>query len=256
MSILARPNYKTTLTPRFDPFPSAGMIRGSPPNLIHTAVQPYPILPELNSLSQSDTVNQQYEIPYILKKINKKNDPLYHEYFYEKINLSSTFNKMYSVDELIDAPEVVNPSEFSKLGDMNSANVRKETKPRPDLSYQGATLPKLGIENKFKDPTDPSNYMYDRTLFAPLKRRNGGVGTDYIRGDIYVAPAKFGWFDVPANPGTDLNPGFFNLNYPSFESTVEKQDVEVKRQNKGLTLEELESIQRNNPFATNSLHRP
>ena len=84
----------------------------------------------IRKINESDIVNQQYEIPYIPKKINKKNDPLPHEYFYEKINLSSTVNKMYSVDELIDAPEVVNPSEFSKLGDMNSANVRKENKTR------------------------------------------------------------------------------------------------------------------------------
>jgi len=135
----------------------------------------------------------------------------------------------YPALDLIDEPMAIEASEFSKLGGMNTA--KKETKTRPDLSYMGATLPKLGIESKFKDPTDPSNYMYDRTLFAPLKRRNGGVGTDYIRGDVYVAPNKFGWFDVPSNPGTDLNPGFFNLNYPSFEQSVENQDLEVSRQN-------------------------
>ena len=65
-----------------------------------------------------------------------------------------------------------------------------------------------------------------------------------------------GWFDVPSNPGTDLNAGFFNLNYPSFEQHVENQDLEVKRQNASLTLSELESIQRYNPFSTNNLHRP
>jgi hypothetical protein len=160
----------------------------------------------------------------------------------------------YPALDLIDEPMAIEASEFSKLGGMNTA--KKETKTRPDLSYMGATLPKLGIESKFKDPTDPSNYMYDRTLFAPLKRRNGGVGTDYIRGDVYVAPNKFGWFDVPSNPGTDLNPGFFNLNYPSFEQSVENQDVEVSRQNSSLTLADLENIQKNNPFSTNMLHRP
>ena len=158
--------------------------------------------------------------------------------------------------DLIDAPVPVevNTSDFSRLGAMNIT--QKVAKSRPDLSYTGATLPKLGIENKFKDPTDPSNYMYDRTLFAPLKRRYGGVGTDYIRGDVYVAPNRFGWFDVPSNPGTDLNPGFFNLNYPSIEQNVEIQDLEVTRQNKSLTLADLENIQKNNPFAMNNMHRP
>ena len=157
--------------------------------------------------------------------------------------------------EPIDEPEMnIQSNEFSELGNLQPKKEAKAS--RPDLSYEGAQLPKLGIENKFKDPTDPTNYMYDRTLFAPLKRRNGGNGTDFIRGDVYIAPNRFGWFDAPSNPGTDLNPGFFNLNYPSFESHVEKEDLSVKRQNSSLTLAELESIQRNNPFSTNNLHRP
>jgi hypothetical protein len=157
--------------------------------------------------------------------------------------------------EWIDEPVELNVDKLAELGH-RSAPAPKQRESRPDLSYQGAELPKLGIDNQFKDPTNPSNYMYDRTLFAPLKRRNGGVQTDYIRGDVYVAPNRFGWFDVPCNPGTDLNPGFFNLNYPSFESSVKVEDTEVLRKNKSLTLSDLESIQKNNPFSTNIFHRP
>lgn len=294
--IEARPDYKSTLTPRSDPYVSSGVIRGSPPsNMNQTAIQSYPITQE-RGRSESSVMNQQYGLsPYPVQSIpvNKpkpflyaqpyenqskfqpqnyegsqmymyavpksdrmKNNPPSKEHFLEKtekIKLSSdTNNKMSQQFEQIDAPLDISSSQFSKLANMNEKPVAKES--RPDLSYAGAQLPKLGIDNKFKDPTDPSNYMYDRTLFAPLKRRNGGNQTDFIRGDIYVAPNKFGWFDVPSNPGTDLNPGFFNLNYPSFEQSVEKQDVEIKRQNKALTLEELENIQKNNPFSTNFLH--
>jgi len=299
--IQARPDYKSTLTPRSDPYVNSGVVRGhGPPDMNQTAVQPYPITPE-QGRSESSIVNQQYSLPpypvasvpnqasrpflyaqpqslprppmnrsmrnqdsryrtYMYAEPNRdktKNDPpRVNEHFLEKtekIKLSSGTNNKMSQFEQIDAPLEISSSQFSRIGNMHEqpAAVKAD---RPDLSYTGSQLPKLGIENKFKDPTDPSNYMYDRTLFAPLKRRNGGNQTDFIRGDIYVAPNKFGWFDVPSNPGTDLNPGFFNLNYPSFEQSVEKQDLAIKRANKALSLEELENIQKNNPFAANFLH--
>ena len=387
--IMARPDYKSTITPRFDPLINTGVIRGSAPNIKYTAINSYPITQDNISPSESKELDYQYGLsfsdyslqkkdylqasqpclqelkpdlqasqldlqasqldlqasqldlqelkpdlqelkpdlqelkpdlqelkpdlqalkpnlqPYQLdlqpslqqlqpskpdlqtdlpisnqqgssinpdsliiqessitgesmtKESYSKNDPLEKSNFFDKKNkISSDDNiKMSLVLEHIDEPMDIQPSEFSKLGEMHTRK-KEQVNSRPDLSYEGAQLPKLGIENKFKDPTNPENYMYDRTLFAPLKRRYGGVGTDYIRGDVYVAPNKFGWFDVPSNPGTDLNPGFFNLNYPSFEQTVENQDLEVKRKNSSLTLSELENIQRNNPFSTNMLHRP
>lgn len=232
--IMARPTYSQEQTPRFDPYRNSGTIRGSQPT----------------ELTQT-AIGSEY-------RLYEKNVPA-HENFSEKIKKSSNNNNMSSIQfEEIDAPNEMNSqTNFARLTDMNNdvAQANKQSN-RPDLSYQAAQLPKLGIENKFKDPTDPTNYMYDRTLFAPLKRRNGNQQTDFIRGDIYVAPNKFGWFDVPSNPGTDLNPGFFNLNYPSVEATVEGQEIEVKRENRGITMAELDAIQRNNPFSSNFLHRP
>jgi hypothetical protein len=277
--IMARPDYKPTLAPRFDPFASAGVIRGSAPPINQTAVQFHPLTPDMNpskkpeglvmKMTKEDTQDIPLQVvpvppvapslPSIENKITEnKNDRRFaNENFSEKIKISSRINNKMSryVLEPIDEPETnIQSNDFSELANLQKKEVKSTT--RPDLSYEGASLPKLGIDNKFKDPTDPSNYMYDRTLFAPLKRRNGGGGTDFIRGDVYVAPNRFGWFDVPSNPGTDLNAGFFNLNYPSFEQHVDNQDLEVKRQNSSLTLSELESIQRNNPFSTNNLHRP
>jgi hypothetical protein len=275
--IMARPDYKPTLAPRFDPFASAGVIRGSAPPINQTAVQFHPLTPDRNPYQKPEglvmkmtpeaqqvatvasDVPVSSSLPLIENKITEnKNDRRFeNENFSEKIKISSRINNKMSryVLEPIDEPETnIQSNDFSELANLQKKEVKSTT--RPDLSYEGASLPKLGIDNKFKDPTDPSNYMYDRTLFAPLKRRNGGGGTDFIRGDVYVAPNRFGWFDVPSNPGTDLNAGFFNLNYPSFEQHVENQDLEVKRQNSSLTLSELESIQRNNPFSTNNLHRP
>jgi hypothetical protein len=320
--IEARPNYKSTLTPRYDSNVNADIIRGTPPsNMETTSYQSYPITQE-GGRSVSNELNLQYNINQLnqfgglnesdvirreterrkreeeelllqeeeqrmieirrkeeeerirvirmneerkIKEMEQelflkamiKNAPPPTEYFSEKIKLSSdTNNKMSHRFEPIDEPADISVNDFAKLGDIHNKRVQKAESSRPDLSYTGAQLPKLSIDNKFKDPTDPSNYMYDRTLFAPLKRRNGGNQTDFIRGDIYVAPNKFGWFDVPSNPGTDLNPGFFNLNYPSYEENVVKEDMEVKRANKSLSLADLENIQRNNPFSDNFMHRP
>ena len=250
--IMARPNLVSTLTPRSDPYANSGNIRGTVPSIGNTAISQYPITEDVYQLKYNE-LEKQYNVNETHINQKNKNAPI--EYFSEKIKLSSVHNnKRMSMFNHID-PFELQSSEFSKMADVHQAE-RKPVSSRPDLSYSSAQLPKLGIDNKYKDPTDPSNYMYDRALFAPLKRRNGGVGTDYIRGDVYVAPNKFGWFDVPSNPGTDLNPGFFNLNYPSMESSVERQDLKVERQNRGLTLADLENIQRNNPFSTNPQHRP
>ena len=270
--IMARPNYVSTVTPRFDSNANSGIIRGTgPSDLNQTAITQYPIMPVieknnndsngsnlgLNVVDQYNmNVQNLYDIQNEYKSREIKNAPIKNEYFSEKIKISSMNNNKNTMSQMFEQidPFELQSGDFSKV--VEESKPQQAASSRPDLTYTGAKLPKLGIDNKYKDPTDPTNYMYDRTLFAPLKRRYGNVQTDYIRGDVYVAPNKFGWFDVPSNPGTDLNPGFFNLNYPSFQSHVDNQDTTVERKNKSLTMADLENIQRNNPFGTNYQHRP
>ena len=60
--IEARPNYKSTLTPRYDSNVNSGVIRGTPPsNIQNTAYQSYPITPE-EGKSISNELNFQYNI--------------------------------------------------------------------------------------------------------------------------------------------------------------------------------------------------
>ena len=74
----------------------------------------------------------------------------------------------------------------------------KELLPVPDMKKALA-----------RDPSDPNTFMYDRYLFAPLKRRYGNVYVDYIRGDLAIPQLRTGWFDVPPVAAQDLSEGYF-----------------------------------------------
>ena len=262
--VLARPNYLAPLTPRSDPFANTGAIRGSFAPIEQTAVHPYALM------SHNENLQEIPPHPSHPRSILSISQPSYSKESYsekkEKNLISPSFNKntmssQRPVLEFIDEPFVQAPlhqSEFSRLGELDqpAEGPKKQLSDRPDLSFfdPKQLLPKSDIRSSFKDPQDPSNYMYDRTLFAPLKRRYN-TGVDFVRGDLYIAPNRFGWFDTPANPGTDLNPGFFNLNYPSIEQSVSLQDTQVQRQYPSLHAAQVEQIQFNNPYAGQSFRR-
>jgi len=77
--------------------------------------------------------------------------------------------------------------------------------------YQEPVLPVQDIGNMSTDPTNPmspENFMYTRTIFAPLKRQYGN-GVDFIRGDIDVRQEYRGWFDVRPATNKDIVDGYF-----------------------------------------------
>jgi hypothetical protein len=74
----------------------------------------------------------------------------------------------------------------------------KDLMPVPDMRYT------TGL-----DPTNPENFMYDRTIFGRLKRRYGN-GVDFFRGDIDVKPEYRGWFDLQPPQETDIVTGYFD----------------------------------------------
>lgn len=61
-----------------------------------------------------------------------------------------------------------------------------------------------------RDPSDPNTFMYDRYLFAPLKRRYGNVQVDFIRGDLAIPQLRMGWFDPNPVAKQDLMAGYFS----------------------------------------------
>lgn len=88
----------------------------------------------------------------------------------------------------------------------------KELLPTPDMR-----------QTVMRDPSDPSNFMYDRTIFAPLKKRNHNEA-DRFRGDLDISPVKTGWFDVASQPDVDLVKGYFGY-FNDIQQYSDLQDV-------------------------------
>jgi len=95
-----------------------------------------------------------------------------------------------------------------KTPDLQSA---RDLLPIPDMKYTSSI-----------DPTNPENFIYNRTLFARLKRRYGN-GVDFIRGDIDVKPEYRGWFDIRPPADNDLVQGYFD-KYIDIEQETHLQD--------------------------------
>lgn len=163
--------------------------------------------------------------------------------------------------------------DFSSLGLMDSGiskykkgcNAVKEDAVMKFKSAQGYAdpeqlLPVPDIKNCLVDPSDPENYMYDRTLFAPLKRRNGYVQTDFIRGDLYIPSVNSGWFYAPTIPSVDLQKGALNI----LNSSIDNQDIVYSNSKPIVAPTEEEQLdiwkadpvnKMQNPWANQVLHR-
>jgi len=111
----------------------------------------------------------------------------------------------------------------------------KDIMPTPDMRYS-ANL----------DPTDPNNFIYERTLFAPLKRRNYG-DVDYFRGDLEIMPIKRGYFDVRSVGDKDVVQGYFS-NYSDIQQSASIKDSIFERT---LTPEQ-KQVRNTSPYGINS----
>lgn len=76
-----------------------------------------------------------------------------------------------------------------------------------------------------RDPSDPNTFMYDRYLFAPLKRRYGSVGVDFIRGDLAIPQLRMGWFDPNPVAKQDLMAGYFSDYLDIQQSTAVRDSI-------------------------------
>lgn len=92
----------------------------------------------------------------------------------------------------------------------------KDLMPVPDMKHSASI-----------DPTNPENFIYDRTLFSRLKRRYGN-GVDFIRGDIDITPERRGWFDIRPPSDVDVVQGYFD-KYIDIEQETQLQDSVFSR---------------------------
>lgn len=77
------------------------------------------------------------------------------------------------------------------------------------------------------DPTDPQNFMYDRTIFGRLKRRYG-TEFDFLRGTLDIKPDNRGWFDLMPPSENDLVVGYFD-RYIDIEQETAIKDASFTR---------------------------
>ena len=96
---------------------------------------------------------------------------------------------------------------------------------KPD--YYQAELPLGDIHQVGMDPTDPQNFMYNRTVFAPLKRQYG-AGVDFFRGDIDVKQEFRGWFDARPATSKDVQKGYFD-RYIDIQQEMALKDAQWTR---------------------------
>jgi hypothetical protein len=88
-------------------------------------------------------------------------------------------------------------------------------------------LPLNNISFESLDPTDPNNLVYNRTVFAGLKRNLGKTDVDHFRGDIEITspqPGGGAWFNTRPPTQEDVVVGYFT-NYLDVQQFQAQKDA-------------------------------
>lgn len=188
---VSRPNFRADLSPRFDAERvGGGNIVGSYPGL---NVQAAPLTPVESVLSVSTPSYAAMGGPngaYGDERLPSGGLTT------SQVNtiLSEKFGRGTS-----DTPVYTDPKQLLPVADMKKALAR--------------------------DPSDPNTFMYDRYIFAPLKRRYGQVPVDFIRGDLAIPQIRMGYFDVSPVARQDLMAGYFQDYLDISEATSIKDAI-------------------------------
>lgn len=191
---VARPTFKPDLSPRFDAKRmGGGQIVGSFPGM---AVQGAPLTPVESILSVSTPSyaamggsNGAYGDERLPAGGMTSN----------QVNsiLANKFGRGNS-----DTPTYTDPKQLLPVADMKKALAR--------------------------DPSDPNTFMYDRYIFAPLKRKYGQVPVDFVRGDLAIPQLRMGWFDPTPVARQDLFQGYFS-NFLDIQQSTSLKDAVFER---------------------------
>lgn len=206
-ALFAQPQFSADLSPRFDGVSSAGTIYGNPAPIQYQASFVTPVSQMSQPQPQSFAMNEV-----------SKNRPV------ELMKQPTSFANMggnipqkapadqYQTEDLIDSNQIAH-----MIGSGTPTyQETSELMPTPDMKGTITV-----------DPTDPKNFMYDRTIFSQLKRRYGN-GVDFFRGDLQIPQEQRGWFDVMPAAQTDIVTGYFD-NYIDIQQTTYIKDAEFER---------------------------
>lgn len=192
---VSRPNLRADLDPRFDSTRvNGGKIAGSFPGL---GVQGVPLTPITDIIADETVSNPNFATMGGV-------DGAYEDSRLPSGGLTST-----QVNEIL----------AGKFGRNSEAYTDpKMLLPVPDMKKSLA-----------KDPSDPGTFVYDRYLFAPLKRRYAKVDVDHIRGDLAIPQLRMGWFDPNPVAAQDLTQGYFS-DYLDVQQSTSLRDSVFERQ--------------------------
>lgn len=188
-SWVSRPNFRADLSPRFDSMRvSGGNLNGNFPGM---SVQGAPVTPVDSLVGNNPAPNF--------------------------ASMGAAYDQRLPAGGLTNTQ--VNTILKEKYGrDGNGGYTQpKDLLPVPDMKKSLA-----------RDPSDPGTFMYDRYLFAPLKRRYGNVNVDFIRGDIPIQQIRQGWFDTPAVARQDVTQGYF-ADYLDIQQSTNIKDTMFER---------------------------
>lgn len=199
-ALFAQPTFKADLSPRFDAV-TPGSIYVNPPPLSYQAS---PITPVSQMAPQTPIPSQMGQMNGMYQMNGMNGVPTNFEEMGADANSTLTSDQVMNIQ--------------NKIG--SGTPVYQETTdvmPLPDMKGAVMTV----------DPTDPNNFIYDRTIFAPLKRRYG-ADVDYFRGDIMIPQQQRGWFDIAPASQNDVVKGYFE-NYIDIQQATQVQDSLYER---------------------------
>jgi hypothetical protein len=231
--MISRPSFEAQLAPRFDPFRNGeyNKLNGYLPDL---SMQATPI----NALGNGSFPINSNKVDY-----SQMGD----SGAIAEANVDCAMAKLKKYDAIAQNNSGNNSSEKFAMNfsgsnsmnmNMNGMNMNSNNGLRRASPMNNSALEYLSPKDLLpvpdmasvltKDPTEPNTFMYDRTLFAPLKRRNINP-VDFIRGDLAIPLDNKGWFFSAASPGTDLMVGAMNIIAPDIEQQTMMQDITYAR---------------------------
>lgn len=120
--------------------------------------------------------------------------------------------------------DTANTTDFANFADFGKKSRTKNSSSQDDSNLPSDMLPSPDMRNTLsKDPSDPNNFIYDRTLFAPLKSRSRNA-EDRIRGSIPITPAPM-LSKVSSSPHIDLAVGYLDSEFS--KDITEQHDLDT-----------------------------